>query len=468
MVIYSKFNKSKKDKEMKKIFYILASAIVALGAVACNNQDLDNIAPEKGGDYLAFTATIDNTKTQLNASNQTIWSANDVIEFEGYEDYKFVYDGTSTFVCTIDGVTAALGNASGLTAWYNKAGIDSTTGTAGAQLKAENCSFADTNSFQFEVQNAFLKVTTVGSFSDPFVLTAPGLFSNGDTWSTTEAGTHYIAVNKEVTTTLNYSIGGVTQKEKEITTDVRKVYDLGELTATASSFGIFGQHQGWAKETPKALYLIPGTKTYARKGVTLAANSSKPADSGFKFYNKGVDLNVDLTSYILLKPNSNWTQSSAWFAVYTWDTAKWLKMEAAAGGYYYVNKSDCLSNIIFCRMNNTKTTMEWGSVWNQTSDLKKPTNSNNLYTVAAGAWSKGSGSWSQLKTINTGEIYIGMDKETVSTWVTRWSNSGGNNNITVADYNKTYDIYLSEGTHNMWGFEVYYTVVESGTEVTTK
>ena len=51
-------------------------------------------------------------------------------------------------------------------------------------------------------------------------------------------------------------------------------------------------------------------------------------------------------------------------------------------------------NIIFCRMNPSTTANNWNNKWNQTSDLKTPTDGKNLYTIASGAWDKGSGSWS--------------------------------------------------------------------------
>ena len=102
---------------------------------------------------------------------------------------------------------------------------------------------------------------------------------------------------------------------------------------------------------------------------------------------------------LYMKPNSNWTQSSAWFTAYFFGNGEtWVKMYDTDGdGIYECQKptSKTYPSVIFCRMNNTKTTMEWGSVWNQTSDLTVPTNGNNMYTIAAGAWSKGSGSWSK-------------------------------------------------------------------------
>ena len=124
-------------------------------------------------------------------------------------------------------------------------------------------------------------------------------------------------------------------------------------------------------------------------------------------YNGGIgndsfeDLPYDQTQepapeYIYLKPNSNWTQANARFAVYTWNTdddKAWYDMtDADADGIYEVLKSDLKANIIFCRMNPGSAANNWNNKWNQTSDLTVPADANNLYTITAGSWD--AGSWS--------------------------------------------------------------------------
>ena len=108
---------------------------------------------------------------------------------------------------------------------------------------------------------------------------------------------------------------------------------------------------------------------------------------------------VDRVVYpIYFKPNSNWTQASAWFMVYTWGGSageQWIKMTNVGNGVYEAQMPSGYTNPIFCRMNSSATSGSWDNVWNQTNDLTLSATSNNrLYTVADGAWSKGSGSWS--------------------------------------------------------------------------
>ena len=103
---------------------------------------------------------------------------------------------------------------------------------------------------------------------------------------------------------------------------------------------------------------------------------------------------------VYLKPNSNWTQSNARFAAYFFGGTtgeKWVSMTAVGDGTYEAHLPegyDYGCNIIFCRMNPSTTANNWNNKWNQTADLKTPTDGKNLYTVKAGTWDKGGGTWS--------------------------------------------------------------------------
>ena len=112
-----------------------------------------------------------------------------------------------------------------------------------------------------------------------------------------------------------------------------------------------------------------------------------------------VTVTTEADPYIYLKPNSNWTQANARFAVYSWNNdndTTWVNMtDSDNDGIYEVLKSSLKANLIFCRMNPSTTANNWNNKWNQTGDLTLPTNGNNLYTIASGAWDKGSGNWSK-------------------------------------------------------------------------
>ena len=161
---------------------------------------------------------------------------------------------------------------------------------------------------------------------------------------------------------------------------------------------------------------------------------------------------------------------------------KWVKMEDTDGdGIYGVNKPDdgnSYPQVIFVRMNPASTTkLDWSNKWDQTKDLTVPTNSNNMFTIAAGAWNNASGTWSVHKpevkeawteeVVETSQYWIGNGGESVSNWVTRWSNNGGDGNIKVSNLNTTYDIYFHKGDDKDWGFEVHYIVLEHGSKTPT-
>ncbi len=108
----------------------------------------------------------------------------------------------------------------------------------------------------------------------------------------------------------------------------------------------------------------------------------------------------EVTANILyLKPNANWKKDNARFAAYFWGSGdKWVSMvDSDSDGIYEVNIPegyDYGCNVIFCRMNPNTTANNWNNKWNQTSDLKAPTDGKNLYTVKENTWDKGGGTWS--------------------------------------------------------------------------
>ena len=110
---------------------------------------------------------------------------------------------------------------------------------------------------------------------------------------------------------------------------------------------------------------------------------------------------------LYLKPNRNWISDGARFAVYLFTKVngnvtaeKWYSMSDGDGdGIYSVQINESYETVIFCRMNGANSTNNWnndngnGPFWNQTNDLVYD-GTNNLYTIADGAWSNGGGSWS--------------------------------------------------------------------------
>jgi hypothetical protein len=112
--------------------------------------------------------------------------------------------------------------------------------------------------------------------------------------------------------------------------------------------------------------------------------------------------------WVYLKPNSNWTQSNAWFAIYFFKnggSTEWVKMEKVNGTPYYGAKlpdTSKYTHLIFCRMDSGKSALDWGSKWNQSGDLPvSNVNSNNCCSINSGQWDCGTNvKWSTVDILN--------------------------------------------------------------------
>lgn len=124
----------------------------------------------------------------------------------------------------------------------------------------------------------------------------------------------------------------------------------------------------------------------------------------------GVELTKDntFTNYVepakptetklYLKPNANWMADGARFSAYLWGngvTAVWYDMTLVEGetDIYEFTLPEGYENIIFCRMNPATTANDWNNKWNQTGDLKVPTDGKNLFTLAADVWDGATTTW---------------------------------------------------------------------------
>ena len=139
---------------------------------------------------------------------------------------------------------------------------------------------------------------------------------------------------------------------------------------------------------------------------------------------------------IYFKPNSNWTQAGAWFSAYFFGSSgsAWAKLTDTDGdGYYECRIPDGnWTNVIFVRQDPATT--ECGFSWNQTNDLSMPNGNNNCYTVTAGAWSYGGGSWGKY-TANYTFIAAG---NSANMFGVAWDPTNTNNKLTYNPVTGTY------------------------------
>ena len=112
--------------------------------------------------------------------------------------------------------------------------------------------------------------------------------------------------------------------------------------------------------------------------------------------------------WVYLKPNSNWTQDSARFAIYFYGNGEtWVSMTKVEGtNYYGVKITDIISNgytgMIFCRMNPGAAANNWNNKWNQTGDLSVSTftSGKNCFSLPSGSWDGATTSWSTVDKLN--------------------------------------------------------------------
>ena len=101
----------------------------------------------------------------------------------------------------------------------------------------------------------------------------------------------------------------------------------------------------------------------------------------------------------------HWTEAGAWFSVYAWDGnggETFVKMTEVESGVYGADLGGSYANVIFCRNDPAKTTVAWGSAWNQTADLTVQSGTN-CFAVNSGEWAGANGTWS---TYSGGDVIV--------------------------------------------------------------
>ena len=106
---------------------------------------------------------------------------------------------------------------------------------------------------------------------------------------------------------------------------------------------------------------------------------------------------------VYLKPNENWKNADARFAIYYWhdgQPAGWVDMtDAGCNRDYFVATIPAgYTNFLFARMDPSNTENKWdaGIDWNKTGDLTIPTDGKNLFTLPTSGdqvWNGATGTW---------------------------------------------------------------------------
>ena len=191
----------------------------------------------------------------------------------------------------------------------------------------------------------------------------------------------------------------------------------------------------------------------------------------------GVELTKDntFTNYVepvkptetklYLQPNANWNIDNARFAAYLWGngvSAVWYDMTLVEGetNIYEFTLPEGYENIIFCRMNPNAAANDWNNKWNQTADLKVPTDGTNLYIVKEDTWDNGGGTWGTYEPVVAAPVAL-------ATPVVNYEVEGGNVILTwnAVEGAKEYFVNLPEEGENYTTTETTFTY-EGGYECT--
>ena len=128
----------------------------------------------------------------------------------------------------------------------------------------------------------------------------------------------------------------------------------------------------------------------ATDGITIAdANNASTTINATQAGTVTANFEKAKTTTIYLKPNAAWKKDNARFAVYYWangDKNAWSDMENIdCNNEYYAAEvpSEC-SGFKFVRMDGSTSTNNWENDWNQTIDLKLPTNGKTMFDMNKG------------------------------------------------------------------------------------
>ena len=415
---------------MKKIFYILASAIVALGAVACENEGLDNVNPENTvkGEGLTITATIDEaTKVAFDGLTPSWEVDKDKLVIDGFE---FLYKGENQFTCEADGVYAVVCN--GKVKEITAGEFNSSNGLAGSAWAAESVIDREGTEVELKLVTAVLKVTAA---ADNTVLKSV-MFSNEEDVALTKGVETYVPIWRGDNTTVTYFVDGIECKSLTKNFEGGKIYNLGTLDAPV----ILRPNSNWTQANAWFVaYFCNGTSAaeavkmtksgdyyiafvpkgdfknvvFCRMdpaktehnwedgsvwGQTQDMTISKGDRCGIIGWNTGMWKSEHKTTELYLLPNDDWKQANARFAAYFYGNGeKWISMTKHGVDVYKVTIPTGYPSIIFCRMNPGNATNNWDNKWNQTAGnnaVKVSGNGGKVYEITG--WDN-SGKWVEIK-----------------------------------------------------------------------
>ena len=398
----------------------MVAAVASMVFTACIKEDL-NVNENAPVGTIEFTASFDaETKTTLN-NGKTEWIKGDEISINGV---KFK------------------ANASGASVKFTNAE------TPQGEFKAPFTAV-------YPYSNTLPAVQTVsnGTFADESVVSVAyieGKDSKDLTFKHVSSVIKFQVANDVASDIVFESSQNLAGKLNVNTDATYTVSSGGSKTITVkSATGIFRKNETYYV----SVLPTPGTTKVDFKvkveGVTIKSGQVSFAR------NRIVDAKSFEVKYLYLKPNTNWKSSNARFALYAWGCPggdAWANMKEVDGNVYRAVVPEGTTGYKYVRLNPGTTENNWneGVKWNETNDLND-LGENKMYTIAEGAWDKGSGSYSTYYAIYLVPGVWSADNARFTVYA--WNNSGNTwINMAKAKSNNNYYFALLPDGYNDFKF----------------
>lgn len=311
---------------MKKFWNLMLAALVIFGAVACTENQEENIPEAKKEPVLSFVANIANDETRVDVQNTdgvwtTVWEENETLIVYGPNDAEYTFtnadsDDKNVFTCYDEDVLNCVGKYVQIDNGY----LDSKAGTKGSWIWAEIYPFDPTAEITLVAQTSFFKFTsahkvTLSASDKIFEVEGEGSVNSVDFAAGEDIMVAFLPPTGDEVT-LSYSIDGVKCKEITKKFEAKKIYNLGELN----------------------------------------------------------------DKVVLLKPNVWYTgENQEWFAAHFWNSSssKDVTLSKVSDDLYGCVVPEGMTHVIFCRMNPSSETFTWNSgksgktrpMWNRTYEF---------------------------------------------------------------------------------------------------
>ena len=164
---------------MKKFWNLMFAALVAMGAVACTEDD--NSVNTGGDDTVSFEAVVANYDAEAEGANelwQGVWTGKETITIT-YNETTYAFTNSeqekSRFTCTTEGVAAIVGKSVALKLENKEL---STKGSTAIAVDMTIEKFDPSKSVELEASNAFIKYAIEGEAKVTFEMNYPAFVYN--------------------------------------------------------------------------------------------------------------------------------------------------------------------------------------------------------------------------------------------------------------------------------------------------